>query len=146
MAERDGDNDKLLVAELNQDAVVTDAVPPVAGEVPGQPLAARARIAALADLQLMGINPDDHLRHVPLPSLEPELDGEVGSAPESRAVPSGAMPRHGAPGGQQTDRESDPKQPDGKQPTGAPEPSVAIGHDRGRRRSGEAKDSPVAGV
>jgi hypothetical protein len=33
--QRDRDAGQVIVADLDQDAVVTDAVPPVAGEIPG---------------------------------------------------------------------------------------------------------------
>jgi hypothetical protein len=35
----------------------------------------------------VGINPDDHLCHDSLLSLEPTTDGEVGSATSSWAIP-----------------------------------------------------------
>jgi hypothetical protein len=38
--------------------------------------------------QLMGIDPDDNVLHVLLPPVVVTMDGEVGSATTSRAVPS----------------------------------------------------------
>ena len=47
--------------------------------------------------QLVGIDPDDHLRHSASPaSPRTDRDGEVGSATTSWAVPFRATPRHGA--------------------------------------------------
>jgi hypothetical protein len=60
--ERDRDDDQVIVADLDQDAVVTDSASPVAGESPGQPLAARAWIVELAKLLEMGLDTAQHLR------------------------------------------------------------------------------------
>ena len=48
MPERDRGDDQVMVADIDQDAVVTDAVPPIAGKLPGARLCARRDPAANA--------------------------------------------------------------------------------------------------
>jgi len=64
----------------------------VAGLIGAEPTRAEQFLVPVDDLdrgrQLVGIDPDDHVLHVPLPPvLDPMSDGEVGSATTSRAVP-----------------------------------------------------------
>ena len=65
----------------------------VAGPVGGEPARAQQLLTLVDDLdggrQLVGIDPDDDVLHVLLPPvLVPDVDGEVGIATTSRAVPS----------------------------------------------------------
>jgi len=60
--------------------------------VGGEPTRAEELLVRIDDLdgrrKLVGIDPDDDVLHVLPPVLVPDVDGEVGSATTSRAVPS----------------------------------------------------------
>jgi len=65
----------------------------VAGPVDGEPPGAQQLLVMVDDLdgdpQPVGIDPDDDMLHVLLPpTLVPDVNGEVGIATTSRAVPS----------------------------------------------------------
>jgi hypothetical protein len=72
----------------------------VAGLVGVEPASRQDSLAMVDDLdgrrQLMGIDPDEHLRHAAhSPFSGTDSDCEAGIATTSWAVPSGATPRHG---------------------------------------------------
>ena len=52
----DRDDDQVVIADLDQDAVVTDAVAPVAGEIPSQALATGAWVVEVAHLVEVGLD------------------------------------------------------------------------------------------
>jgi hypothetical protein len=72
----------------------------IAGLVGTEPARRQHRLATINHLdsgrQLVGIDPDEHPRHVALRSARPTYSNrEAGIATTSWAVPSGATPRHG---------------------------------------------------
>ena len=125
----------------------------IAGLVGAEPSLGQHRLPLVDDLdrrgQLVGINPNEHLRHAATSFLVSSWtcrDCEAGIAVASRAVPSGATPRHG------TRRERKPKeshtdqaggQPREEQPRQAPEPSLA-GH-RSYRQASNSRETVTYG-
>ena len=82
----------------------------VAGLVGAEPAGRQDCLVVVDDLdrrrQLVGIDPDEHLRHASYPPRRWTCrDCEAGSATESWADPSGATPHGRCPTGTQTDRE-----------------------------------------
>ena len=58
---RDRDDDQVMIADLDQDAVVAEAVPPVADEIPGDAFTTRAWIVEFAHLIEIGLDAAKHL-------------------------------------------------------------------------------------